>query len=95
MEHIVHLLENATSEIYSQATPLNIVLAAHERWGDPAYDVRVVTVYLHNFLISQARLIFPSEVIFSLFLRLTLLADRKVSPDAPFRRRKFEQSHAR
>ena len=93
MEHIVHLLENAASQIYSQATPRNIVRAAHERWEVfmPAYDVQLVTVYLHKFRPSQVRLNFPSEVAVSLLLRLPLLGDGEISPDAPL----IEQSDVR
>ena len=84
MEHILHLLESATSEIYSQATPPNIVLTAYERWVViiPAYDVHVIAINLHNFRPSKERLIFPFEIV---FLRLTLLADGEFSPDAPIK----------
>ena len=86
MEHIVHLLDNAASQIYSQATTRNIVLTAHERWFVPAYHIHVVVVCLHNFRISQVRLISSFEVYFPLLLRLTHLADGEVSPDETLRR---------
>ena len=88
MEHIFHLLENANSEIYSQATPRNIVVATHERMDVimPAYDEHYLAVCLHNFRISQVRLISSFEVYFPLLLRLTHLADGEVSPDETLRR---------
>ena len=85
MSHVFHLLEEATSEIDFQATPRIIVLADNERWSIfiPANDVHVVAIYLHDFGTSQVMLLFPAEIIFSHLVRLALLADEEVSPDAP------------
>ena len=98
IEHVVHLLEHASSEIDSQATPRNIVLAAHERWVliTPTYNIQEAAVCLHNYRLSQVILLtFPVEIILSLLVRHTLLADKEVCPDAPLRSRDFEKPDAR
>ena len=47
--HALHLLEDTCVDIYSQAAPRNVVLAAHERWERTAYDVDLSAVRLNNF----------------------------------------------